>query len=138
MSISTFFSSGDWKAYWNPQQLFVSPPPVEWRWIWAYAALGIASLILGIALIFTKKLHPGLRERLSTLAWTEVILSAILFFCRYQRIPYFGIDGLRTLQEIGLVIWVIITARYARVQLPADRLAAAIEEKRQKYLPKAK
>jgi hypothetical protein len=134
---------GDWLAthvgpYWSPAGLVNMTPPAVWVFQWAYLGLIITCLVAAVAMLFAKRLRPGLRERISSFGWYNAVIGTILFFFRYQRIPLLGMDGWRFLQEIGMIVWLILIIRYARVAIPQQSLAEQVVAHKAKYLPKPK
>jgi hypothetical protein len=124
-------------SWFNLSTLLATNPPAQWNFMWAYLVfLGIC--FLGTILCLVIRFYLPLRTRLTNLFLTNVVLGAILFFFRYQQVPLLGMDILRTLQEIGFVIWLIIIVSHIRVAKPKEALAALVEERRTKYLPKPK
>jgi len=112
-------------------------PPATWAWRWFYVGVIGAFLVGGIVIIFLK-IRPTVKARISNLCWTNVVLGLLLYFFRDQRVPYVGMDIFRFFQEIGMVIWINTIIWYARNQIPKEKLAEAVTERRTKYLPKTR
>lgn len=112
-----------------------TPQPV-WDWRWIYVGLIGLCFLTGIAVHFTK-LRPAIKSRVNSLAWTNVCIGLVLYFARDQRLPYLGMNFLRFLQEVGLIVWINAIIWFARTHIPKEKLAEAVEARRTKYLPKA-
>jgi len=133
----------DWFAahvgpYWSPAGLFSMTPPAVWTFQWVYVGIIGACVVGGIAMLFAKKLRPGLRERISSFCWNNVVIGVILFFFRYQQIPLLGMDLWRFIQEIGMVVWLFFIYQYWTLAIPQETLAEQIVAHKNKYLPKPK
>ena len=126
-----------WITNWF-NQLISLTPAISWKYQWVYGGLLIVFLLVGIGLIFWKKLYPTLKHQLSAMVWFNFFLGAILFFFRYQRIPLLGMDLWRFIQEIEIVIWILLILRYRLVKYPKEMISQKVVSYKSKYLPKAK
>jgi len=123
--------------WWNPQNLTQTTPSFYWDYMKVYAVIVCIFFVGAIVSIFWPKFKP-VRDRLALYFWTNAVLSLILFFFRYQDIPVLGMDIFRLIQEITAVIWLFLIIRFAIKAYPAHQLSLKVEERRNKYLPKAK
>ncbi|MBU6389340.1 hypothetical protein KGQ71_02380 [Patescibacteria group bacterium] len=115
----------------------MTPAPI-WKYQWEYVGVLGILLVLGITLLFLKKIRPALRESLSNFAWTNLVLGVIIFFFRYQQIPLLGMDLWRFLQEVEMVIWLIVILRYRVVVYPQEKLEEKVISYKSRFLPKPK
>jgi len=130
------FNLEDW---WTYKTLFEVAPTADWKLAPAYAALTIICLVAAIVIaIAATPLHPNLKRRWRNLLWTNGLLGILFYFCRQQEIPALGMDGLRTIQEIILVIWANSIIWYTRTRYKQEKISAKAAERYYKYLPKAK
>lgn len=105
--------------------------------MWVY--VGFAGVqAVGIPLTYFLPIHASLKARIYQLFWTNVILSPILFFFRFEGVPLFGMDVWRTLQELATVIWIGYIVYYVRTGLRQELLTEAVHAYKGRYLPKAK
>ncbi len=134
-----WLTSINWRIFWEPETLFLIKPPLEWSLQWWYVAFIALNLIVALAsLIFKKRLRPQVYNAASTFGWSNLIIMGILYFFRVQRIPYLGMDFLRTIQEIAMLIWAVYLVRGLRTQVSTLKTQELIEARRTKYLPKPK
>jgi len=135
----TWFSTINWQIFWQPERLFLVKPPADWPLEWWYIALIALNLVLALtSLIFGKRLHPRLREAMSVFGWSNLIVMGILYFFRVQRIPYLGMDLIRTIHELSILIWGIFLVRGMRSTITKQKTQELVEARRSKYLPKPK
>lgn len=113
-------------------------PPKEWKFMWVYVGFTGLNLLGGIFLSLYRKMDEEIRGKLLGFCWTNAIFSAIFFFLRYQRIPLLGTDLVRTIQLIIVLIWAIFIAKYIMFDYPKLKMQQVVEERKSKYLPKAK
>lgn len=125
----------NWNILWQPRELFLIRPPFMWELMWAYVGFLAACLTVLIVALLLKTLHPELKRRLITFASTQLWLGAFLFFFRYFRIPYLGMDFFRLIQEITAVIWIGLIVKFALTELPKLNIKAAADARKKKYLP---
>ena len=130
-----FSNLGKW---WSPSDLIATIPPEHWKYEIGYLVMLGVFLALAIALIFMKKVRTSLKDRLYSFLWTNIILGLILFFFRVQQIPLLGMDIWRFIQEIAIVIWIALIVRFYRKVYRKEALIQKVEERKTKYLPKAK
>ncbi|CAN5195043.1 hypothetical protein BH11PAT4_BH11PAT4_6040 [soil metagenome] len=134
-----FLKSHNLTALWQPAELLMVRPPKQWELMWAYVVFIGIFLVGAIALLFLKKKVPqDLHNQLSSLTWTVSILGGFLFFFRFVRIPYLGTDLLRLLLELAALIWLGVILFSIKKAAPKAKLDALVQERKDKYLPKAK
>lgn len=117
--------------------LLETTPPPHWQYYWAYVALVIGCLLLGVIVGFSK-IHPQIKSRLLVLLWVNGILGLLLWWVRLLQIPIIGMDLWRFLQELGIVIWILWIVFYVRRHYPKIKLKEQTIAYREKYLPKKK
>ena len=134
--MKSFFSQINWHVLWQPKELLLVQPPILWPLMWAYIAFIALSLIGIIAtVVFRKRIHPTLSNRIYSITTTQIVLGALLFFFRFYQIPYLGMDIWRTIQEVTALIWLGFIIVYAQRVLPKQLLKEQAELRRNKYLP---
>ena len=106
--------------------------------MWAYLTFLGIFLLAGLVLLFLRKIDADVRRSLLGLSWTITTTGALLFFFRYQQIPYLGMDVFRTLLEALAIVWLGLIIRSARKTIPQKKLDEAVRARKEKYLPKAK
>lgn len=126
----------DWSKLWSTNSAFQTTPPIQWHYMWFYVGFAILYLLLGIWFLFRRGIYPPYRGLLLNFFWTNAILSGILFFMRYERVPLLGMDFLRTLHIASILVWVAFIGYYRLTAYNRDKMAILIEERRNKYLPK--
>lgn len=126
------------KDIFNPETSIAVVPTTEWPFAIVYMLFIVLCLAGVIVFTFIKKLDEQIRLKWSTFFWTNLILSGILFFLRYQTIPLLGMDILRTIQLFADIIWVILILKYSLIDHKRILIAQKVQEHKEKYLPKAK
>jgi len=134
---TTWLTTLPLKEWFEMRNLFSFLPPVDWHFKWVYAGL-IYACFAGAIIINFFRIHPFIKERLAKFLWTNALIGGLLFFFRYQRIPFLGMDIWRTIQEISIVIWIYSIVHYRKNKLSKEILEQRVHEYRNKYLPKAK
>lgn len=134
-----FLQNNNLTALWQPAELLMVRPPKQWELMWAYIAFVAIFAVVAVALLFVKnRVTEPVKSQLSTLAWTVTILGPILFFFRYVRVPYLGTDLLRFLLELSVIGWLTWILVGIKKRAPEVKLNSLVQERKEKYLPKAK
>jgi hypothetical protein len=121
--------------WWSPTGYFEVTPAAQWPFREVYLGL-IALLFLGGIVTLFLRFRPILKGKLLSFFWTNASIGVVLFFLRDQRIPYLGMDLLRLMHHIGMIVWVNSIIWYMRTGLRHEKLSEQIEARRAKYLPK--
>ncbi len=125
--------------YWSFQNLFAYRPLLQWPLQWWYVGmLALLLVVLVVSFIIRKKIGQEVASLLINFCLTNLFWGGILYFFRVQRIPLFGMDIWRLLQELSMAIYLGValpaTIRAARINKQEQKQVAAKE----KYLPKPK
>lgn len=136
MSISSFFHT-TLPTWWSPAGLIEITPLHAWVFRWWYVGLIALCLIVAVASSFLR-LRQSLRVRIQNLAWTNVFIGVVLYFSRDQQLPYLGMDILRLLQEVCLVVWINATIWFYRTSYQKELVHEKVSARREKYLPKSR
>lgn len=112
-------------------------PPFEWNFLWLYVGLLGLFLIAGIVLAFIK-MDSAYKNRWLNFLFGNVGIGILLYFFRDQRLPYLGMDLIRVLHEIGILVWLNSVIWYARTTYREQQLQHIAIDRKSKYLPKAK
>lgn len=124
-------------TWFNPQGLLQVTPPKEWRFMYVYIGIIAFCAVAGIIVAFLR-IHPELKSRIASFLWTNAIFGLVLFFFRYERIPYLGMDILRTIHEISIILWIGYLIWYSMTGFKQELLADKVTAHKAKYLPKQK
>lgn len=134
--IQTGFQTFDVRTW--AKQLIQTTPPAPWNFEWLYLVLLAILLIGGIVMLFLRRMHPPLRERWMSFFWANLLIGAVLYFMRDQRIPYLGTNILRVAHELFMIFWLNSIIWYRRTGFKQEKLAEAATLRKEKYLPKPK
>src|SRR5579871_4051338 len=99
------------QTYWY--QISSSTPIGSWKFLRFYLGLLGIFLVIVISTPFLPIRTEG-KSKLLQLGWSNLVIGAILSFLRYQQIPILGMDIWRTIQEIGIIIWITYLLIYFR------------------------
>lgn len=105
----------------------------------AYVVVGIliASLVAAIIIFFLKRkggVYKHILSRVYSLLLTNFIVGSILFFFRFQLIPFLSARFWAGIWGIALIVWLYFIIKEART-IPAKRAAFELEKERSKYIP---
>jgi hypothetical protein len=129
----------NWQPLWQPHNLLLVTPPAQWPLMGGYVGfIGSTILIIIVLLVLGKRGNPNLKRRIRNWAITQLLIGGILFFFRYYRVPYLGMDIFRTIQELLALVWLGFIVVYAYKVLPLEILQEHVEARRKKYLPESK
>lgn len=131
-------SALNWQAFWQPHELVLIRPPFLWELMWWYVGFIALCALGGISLLFLSNVHPALKSRLSSFCWTNVTIGVILFFFRYYRIPYLGMDILRLLQEVSALVWLGYLVWYSQTGFKHQLIQEKVADHKARYLPKSR
>jgi len=135
-TISTGFRTFTFSAW--AKDLVQPVPADQWYFMGLFVLLLILLFIGALAILFWKKAHTPLRSRLINFFWGNLVLGLVIFFFRYERIPYLGATGIRALYELGILIWLNNIIWYRRTGMSKELTEQAVAARKAKYLPKAK
>jgi hypothetical protein len=133
-----FLQSLTWQQVWDYRTAFLSRPLPTWPFMEGYVAFLVILFLAGIVVLLRRRLYAPYRSVLLQFFWTNLFLATLLFFFRWQRIPIFGMDFLRTAHFLFMLGWVALILKYRLTAYRRDRLMILVEERRQKYLPRPK
>ena len=72
--------------------------------------------------------------RVARALYVNGVFLAVLWFFRYEGVPFFGARFWLLILGIGDLVWAIAILRHFLVRLPKERAAIAVEQQKQKYL----
>lgn len=122
----------DWSTLVEPK------PPIVWNFAYWYIGLSAFCLLIAIVIPLIKRIHPEWRTAAMVYGWTYAILGLFLFFFRSQRIPYLGMDILRSIQLLSMLIWGIVILFRNMPLISRQNLDQLVQSRKEKYLPKPK
>jgi hypothetical protein len=112
-------------------------PPVVWYFQWLYLGLVLLFLLAGIVLLFVR-MNTEYKNRWLNFLFGNVAIGILLYFFRDQRLPYLGMDLLRGIHEIGILVWLNSVIFYYRTTYKKEQMQQIAIDRKSKYLPKAK
>jgi hypothetical protein len=106
--------------------------------MYGYFFILFVILVWGLIVLFRRRLHPHYRNMVLGFASTNLILGATLAFFRYQRVPLLGMDALRSLHLLSMIIWLPFILKFRLFKVKKINLEEKVRERKNKYLPKPK
>lgn len=125
-------------AYW----FSLTPPELTPMASRAWSGVIITAFLVGVLIrmfIVRRAQHTFVQR-----AWARVVrlltvngaILLVLFFFRYEGVPFFGARFWLLLLGIGNLAWVSAIARHFFVRIPKEREAMEAVQQKQKYLKK--
>lgn len=117
------------------------PLPFTTTAFWILLCLFLAGLALGFVGLFfqtkflTDKLVKKLWLKLTSFGFSFGLAGLVLFFLKYQRIPYLGMRLWLILWLLACVIWFGFIVKYIIIDLPKAREEKKQKEQLLKYIP---
>lgn len=97
--------------------------------------LGIVSRIVAGNKVDDRYMRT-LGERVGTMLMTMGGLGLLFFFFSYERIQLFGAPFWYLFWAVGLIVWIVFLARFAKKTIPQMRSSEVERIEKRKYLPK--
>lgn len=112
-------------------------PPSDWHFRALYVGMLALFLVVGVIIAFLR--IPGeYKGRWLNFLFGNLAIGLVIYFFRTQRIPYLGMDLIRFLSEVGMLVWLNNVIWYGRTMYRHQKLQQVVVDRRSKYLPKPK
>jgi len=125
-------------SYW----FSLTPPALAATAGRAWSGVIIAAFLAGVlirAIIVRRAPHAFVQRawaRVARLLTVSGVLLLVLYFFRYEGVPFLGARCWLLLLAAGDAVWVVSIVRHFLVRVPKEREAMAVVQQKQKYLKK--
>lgn len=135
----------DLRPLFSPSYWLTLDPPAVWEGagrslIVVFVGMLVASVVVRrMKLSQAKDRHEaGLYRRVCELLSVMGIVGIVLFFFSFEEIRLLGARPAYLLWILGLAVWIVSIARYAKRDIPGARQREQDRAAQNKYLPKRK